>query len=182
MTLKHHIFVSVRTPPATNPSESVGRRWGWLQIGSSKTSSSSLKSSSSCSSLKSSSSAINIIIMIMNRDRVTLASQRVADHHLADRLRDTTSWRSELASELDRNRQGQLWPWQSFKLSFKTFLSFPYEPLQAGLLLKIQIGNKVFFRNQTNLLLKTRAQLEHAMKETEHPLRVNSENIYTRWI
>ena len=116
----------------------------------------------------------------MNRDRVTLASQRVADHHLADRLRDTTSWRSELASELDRNRQGQLW--QCFKLSFKLFLSFPYEPLQAGLLLKIQIGKKVFFRNQTNLLLKTRAQLEHAMKETEHPLRVNSENIYTRWI
>ena len=38
------------------------------------------------------------------RDRVTLASQRVADHQLADRLRDTTSWRSELASELDRNR------------------------------------------------------------------------------
>ena len=31
------------------------------------------------------------------------------------------------------------------------------------------------------MLLKTRAQLEHAMKETEHPLRVNSENIYTRW-
>ena len=39
-------------------------------------------------------------IMIMNRDRVTLASQRVADHHLADRLRDTTSWRSELASRM----------------------------------------------------------------------------------
>ena len=37
-------------------------------------------------------------------------------------------------------------------------------------------------RNQTNLLLKTRAQLEHAMKETEHPLRVNSENIYTRFV
>jgi len=76
--------------------------------------------------------------LIADRDRLTLASQRVADHHLADRLRDATSWRSELASELDRNR------------------------------------------NQTNLLLKTRAQLEHAMKETEHPLRVNSENIYTR--
>ena len=40
----------------------------------------------------------------------------------------------------------------------------------------------IYFRNQTNLLLKTRAQLEHAMKETEHPLRVNSENIYTRFV
>ena len=83
-----------------------------MQIGSSN-------ASPSCSSLKSSAIIIIIIIMIMNRDRVTLASQRVADHHLADRLRDTTSWRSELASELDRNRQGQ--PWQCFKLPFKTF-------------------------------------------------------------
>ena len=48
------------------------------------------------------------------------------------------SWRSELSSELDRNR------------------------------------------NQTNLLLKTRSQLQHAMKETEGPLRVNSECLYTR--
>ena len=27
-------------------------------------------------------------MMIITRDRLTLASQRVADHHLADRLRD----------------------------------------------------------------------------------------------
>ena len=29
-------------------------------------------------------------MMIITRDRLTLASQRVADHHLADRLRDAT--------------------------------------------------------------------------------------------
>ena len=29
-------------------------------------------------------------MMIITRDRLTLASQRVADHHLADRLRDAS--------------------------------------------------------------------------------------------
>ena len=46
----------------------------------------------------------------------------------------------------------------------------------------VHCHNVAISRNQTNLLLKTRAQLEHAMKETEHPLRVNSENIYTRFV
>ena len=46
----------------------------------------------------------------------------------------------------------------------------------------VHFHDLVMSRNQTNLLLKTRAQLEHAMKETEHPLRVNSENIYTRFV
>lgn len=30
------------------------------------------------------------------------------------------------------------------------------------------------------MLLKTRSQLQHAMRETEGPLRVNSECLYTR--
>ena len=46
----------------------------------------------------------------------------------------------------------------------------------------VHFHDLVICRNQTNLLLKTRAKLEHAMKETEHPLRVNSENIYTRFV
>jgi len=76
--------------------------------------------------------------LIADRDRRTVASQRLVDQQLGDRLRDTTSWRSELSAELDRNK------------------------------------------NETNLLFKTRNQLEHAINETEKPLRVNSECIYKR--
>ena len=33
-----------------------------------------------------------------------MSSQRLVDQQLADRLRNTTSWRSELSAELDRNK------------------------------------------------------------------------------
>ena len=42
--------------------------------------------------------------LIADRDRRTVASQRLVDQQLGDRLRDTTSWRSELSAELDRNK------------------------------------------------------------------------------
>ena len=42
--------------------------------------------------------------LIADRDRRTVSSQRLVDQQLADRLRNTTSWRSELSAELDRNK------------------------------------------------------------------------------
>ena len=42
--------------------------------------------------------------MIADRDRRTVSSQRLVDQQLDDRVRNITSWRSELAAELDRNK------------------------------------------------------------------------------
>ena len=42
--------------------------------------------------------------LIADRDRRTVSSQRLVDQQLDDRVRNITSWRSELAAELDRNK------------------------------------------------------------------------------
>ena len=42
--------------------------------------------------------------LIADRDRRTVASQRQVDHNLEDRIRNISSWRSELNAELDRNK------------------------------------------------------------------------------
>ena len=44
------------------------------------------------------------IRLIADRDRRTVANQRLVDQQLGDRLRDTSSWRAELSAELDRNK------------------------------------------------------------------------------
>jgi len=76
--------------------------------------------------------------LIADRDRRTVASQRHVDQQLDDRLRNISTWKSELSAELDRNK------------------------------------------NETNMMMRTRSQLEHALKETEKPLRVTSDCIYNR--
>ena len=42
--------------------------------------------------------------LIADRDQRTVASQRHVDQQLDDRLRNISSWRSELTAELDRNK------------------------------------------------------------------------------
>ena len=42
--------------------------------------------------------------LIADRDRRTVASQRQVDHQLEDRIRNISTWKSELSAELDRNK------------------------------------------------------------------------------
>ena len=42
--------------------------------------------------------------LLASSNHATVAGQREAEHRLADRLRDTTSWKCELQAELDRNK------------------------------------------------------------------------------
>ena len=121
-----HISISVLMPHDTNQREFAEKLWGWLQIGfhhhhhfdqhhhlldvdhhrlrQQGPGDPCLAATIITIMTTSTITTFMMTILIVTRDRVTLASQRVADHHLADRLRDTTSWRSELSSELDRNR------------------------------------------------------------------------------
>ena len=137
-------------------------------------------------------------MMIITRDRLTLASQRVADHHLADRLRDASFFVENIIRIIvivvvvtGTRPAGDLsWPasWiGTGNLVHQHHQKLCSWTLDMGLghlspIFMVHCHDLALSRNQTNLLLKTRAQLEHAMKETEHPLRVNSENIYTRFV
>ena len=170
-----HISISVLMPHDTNQREFAEKLWGWLQIGfhhhhhfdqhhhlldvdhhrlrQQGPGDPCLAATIITIMTTSTITTFMMTILIVTRDRVTLASQRVADHHLADRLRDTTSWRSELSSELDRNRwevwcAGNIAPWLS--LSESDWLSSP------------------FCRNQTNMLLNTMSLLEHHQHQ-HHP-------------
>ena len=99
--------------------------------------------------------------LIADRDRRTVASQRHVDQQLDDRLRNISTWKSELSAELDRNKN-----------ETNMMMRTRYDINKETLSLKRYITD--------DLAVNFRSQLEHALKETEKPLRVTSDCIYNR--